>query len=68
MSYPRGDLRKASKAQENVLSHKERTRRFSNEHARTQGLVNDALGSLGQAVRLNALSDVWSTGQRKIMR
>ena len=30
---------------------KKRTRRFSNEHARTERLVNDALGSLGQTVR-----------------
>ena len=43
--------RKASEAQENELSHRERTRRFSNEHARAEGLVNDALGSLGHAVR-----------------
>ena len=46
--------RKASEAQENVFSHTERTRRFSNEHARAKGLVKDALGSLGQAVRAAA--------------
>ena len=46
--------RKACEAQEHVLSHRERTRRFSNEHARTEGLVNDALASLGQAVRAAA--------------
>ena len=34
-----------------MLSQWERTGRFSNEHARMEGLVNDALGSLGQAVR-----------------
>ena len=33
---------------ENVFSHRERTRRCSNEHARAEGLVNDALGSLGK--------------------
>ena len=43
--------RKASEAQENVFSHRERTRRISNEHARAGRLVNDGLDSLGQAVR-----------------
>ena len=46
--------REVSEAQENVWSHKEQTRRFSNEHAKTEGVVNDALGSLGQAVRAAA--------------
>ena len=46
--------RKASEAQENVLSHRERTRRISNEHARAEAHVNDGLGSLGQAVRAAA--------------
>ena len=49
------DLKKeASKAQENVFSHNERTKRISNEHARAEGLFNDGLGSLGQAVRAAA--------------
>ena len=43
--------RKASEAHENLLSHKEKTRRISNEHASADGLVNDSLGTLGQAVR-----------------
>ena len=57
--HPRGDLRgsseslasthdlkrKVCEAQENVLSHRERTRRFSNEHTRTEALVSDALNS-----------------------
>ena len=46
--------RKASEAQENVLSNRERTRRISNEHARAEAHVNDGLGSLGQAVRAAA--------------
>ena len=37
--------RKVCEAQENVLSHRERTRRFSNEHTRTEALVSDALNS-----------------------
>ena len=41
----------ASEAQENLLSHVERTRRTSNEHARAEALVNDSLGTLEQAVR-----------------
>ena len=45
--------RKASEAQDNASSHRERTRRVSNEHARVE-LVNDGLGSLGQAVRAAA--------------
>ena len=43
--------RKASKAQENLLSHRERTRRISNEHGKAEALVNDSLGALGHAVR-----------------
>ena len=46
--------RKASEAQENVFSHRERTRRIPNEFARAEGLVNGGLGSLGQAVRAAA--------------
>ena len=46
--------RKASEAQDNVFSYRERTRRISNEHARAEALVNDGLGSLGQAVRAAA--------------
>ena len=35
--------RKASEAHENLMSHRERTRRISNEHARVKALVNDSL-------------------------
>ena len=42
---------KASEAHENLMSHRERTRRTSNEHARAEALVNDSLGILGHAVR-----------------
>ena len=34
-----------------MLSHRERSRRISNEHARAEAHVNDGRGSLGQAVR-----------------
>ena len=37
-----------------MLSHRERTRRSSNEHAGAEAHVNDGLGSLGQAVRAAA--------------
>ena len=43
--------RKASEAQENQLSHRERTRRIVNEPARAEALINDNLGTLPQAVR-----------------
>ena len=46
--------RNASEAQDNVFSHRERTRRISHEHARAEALVNDGLGSLEQAVRAAA--------------
>ena len=46
--------RKASEAQENVLSYRERTRRISSEHARAEAHVNDGVGSLGQPVRAAA--------------
>ena len=61
--------RKASEAQENLLSHLERTRRISNEHARAEALVNDSLGTLVQAVRDAAAAThsltCRSTGQRE---
>ena len=41
--------RKASDAHENLMSHRERTRRISNEHARAEALVHDSLGTLWQA-------------------
>ena len=46
--------RKASEIQESVATHKERTRRIANEHARAEGHVNDGIGSLGQAVQSTA--------------
>ena len=45
---------KASEAQEKVYSNEERSRRTSNEHDKAEELVNDGLGSLGQAVRAAA--------------
>ena len=45
---------KASEAQENLLCHRERTRRISNDHARAEAQVNDSLRTLGKAVRAAA--------------
>lgn len=39
------------------FSHRERTRRILHEHARAEGLVNDCLGSWGQA----AIDKRWPT-------
>ena len=46
--------RKASEIQESLATHKKRTRRISNEHARAEGHVNDGIGSLGRAVQAAA--------------
>ena len=46
--------RKASEIQESVATHRERTRRITNEHARGEGHVNNGIGSLGQAVHAAA--------------
>ena len=46
--------RKASEKQESLATHRERTRRISNEHARAEGHVNDGIGSLGRAVQAAA--------------
>ena len=43
--------RKATEAQENLISHRERTRRFTNEHVRAEALVNNSLGALEHAVK-----------------
>ena len=43
--------RKATKVQEDVAIHRERTRRITNEHARAEGHVNDGIGSLGKALQ-----------------
>ena len=43
--------RKAAEVQENVISHSERTRRITNEHAKAEALVNDSFGTLGHCVR-----------------
>ena len=43
--------RKATEAQENMISHRERTRRITNEHARAEALVNNSLGTPGHCVR-----------------
>ena len=42
--------RKASEIQEGVATHRERTRRFTKEHARAEGHVNDGSGSLDRAL------------------
>ena len=34
-----------------MISHRERTRRITNEHARAEALVNNSLGTLGHPVR-----------------
>ena len=46
--------RKASEIQEGVATHKERTRRDTNEHARAEGHVNDGIASLGRALQAAA--------------
>ena len=38
-------------AQENLFSHRERTRKITNEHARTESLVDNSLGALVYAVK-----------------
>ena len=43
--------RKASEIQEGVATHRERTRRITNKHARAEGHVNDGIGSLGKALQ-----------------
>ena len=43
--------RKATEAKENMISHRERTRRITIEHAKAEALVNNSLGTLGHAVR-----------------
>ena len=34
-----------------MISHRERTRRITNEHSRAEALVNNSLGTLGHCVR-----------------
>ena len=46
--------RKATEIQEDVVFHRERTRRITNEHARAEGHVNDGIGSLGKALQAAA--------------
>ena len=46
--------RKASEIQEGLATHRERTRRITNEHARAESHVNDGIGSLEQAVQVPA--------------
>ena len=41
----------AAEVHENVISHKERTKRITNEHAKADALVNDSLGTLVHSVR-----------------
>ena len=46
--------RKATETQDDVATHRERTRPITNEHARTEGHVNDGIGSLGRALQAAA--------------
>ena len=46
--------RKASEVQEGLSTHREHTRRITNEHDRAEGHVNDGIGSLGQALQAAA--------------
>ena len=61
--------RKATEAQEKMISHRERTRRITNEHARAEALVNNSLGNLGVLCQRggggHALFDLRSVGPRK---
>ena len=60
--------RKATEPQENMISHRKRTRRITNEHARAEALVNNSLGTLGCCQRGGrgcTLSDPRSAGPRK---
>ena len=55
--------RKGTEAQDNMISHRDRTRRITTVHARAEALVNNSLGTLGHAVRDVAAathSDMWS--------
>ena len=53
--------RKASEIHESLSTHRERTRRISNEHARADANVDDGIGSLGRAVQAAAKEqlDMW---------
>ena len=58
--------KKASGAQENLLSHRERTRRISNDHARAEPQVNDSPGDVGRrpfARPSHAFTDLRGTRQ-----
>ena len=46
--------RKAPELHEDVAAHRERTRRITNENARTEAYVNDGIGSLGNALQAAA--------------
>ena len=46
--------RKATEIQEDVAVHRERTGHITNEHARAEGHVNDAIGFLGKALQAAA--------------
>ena len=45
---------KASEVQEGLSTHRKRSRRITNEHARAEGHVNGGIGSLGRAVQAAA--------------
>ena len=48
--------RKAMEAQESVVSHRERTRRVTNEHTSAEAAVNHSLGNLGCCVKVAAVA------------
>ena len=41
----------ASEVREGLSTHRDRTKRISNEHARAESQVNDGIGSLGRAIQ-----------------
>ena len=43
--------RKTMEAHENMISHRKRTRRITNEHTRSEAAVNNSLGNLGCCVK-----------------
>ena len=46
--------RKATEAQENMISHRERIKKITNEHTRTEAAVNPSLEHLGWCVKETA--------------
>ena len=48
--------RKATEVQENMISHRERTRIIANEHAIAEALVNNSMGNVECLVRAHTLT------------